>query len=395
MSVQALYLHIPFCKRKCAYCDFTSYATQREDPLIKAYCQALEQQLHEAHQLGLLEGARTAYIGGGTPTHVGESVVGLAACVASSAALDEFTMEANPESASLTLLSKLRDVGVSRISMGIQSLNDAELAALGRIHNAQTAIEALNMAFELGFYVSADLMCAIPLQTSTSWAATLSGVLDAGVHHVSVYPLMIEEGTAFARAVEAGELEIPDDGDEADRMEEAEAILSAQGFSRYEVASYAQLGFACLHNQAYWTGASYLGLGTGASSMFNVADNPDLLRAFPQIGDIPAGTARIRLTCTTDRHRLSAHHALAEQTFDVEFLTLRESLAEDLMLGARMSCGPTQELVSRARDVMGSELDDCLASLIDDGFMTGSLAPTRKGWLLGNELYGRLWSLAQ
>ena len=150
-----------------------------------------------------------------------------------------------------------------------------------------------------------------------------------------------------------------------------------------------------MHNQAYWTGASYLGLGQGASSMFNGDAFPAVLRAFPQTGPIPADAYRIRFACTSDRHFLAAGCRLADQALDVEFLNEREALAEDLMLGMRMSAGPSQELVARARSIIGPELDDCLSSLIDDGYISSSLAPTHKGWLLGNELYGRIWALVR
>lgn len=394
MSAKTLYLHIPFCKSKCFYCDFVSFATRRDDPLMEAYAGALAFQIDEAAETGLIEAPIAAYIGGGTPSHLGEGIVGLAERAASFGSLSELTVEANPESLTFDLSLRLKESGVSRLSIGVQSLDDAELAALGRTHDAKTALQALNCIIELGFDVSADLMCAIPLQTSSSWQGTLEGVLGTGVSHVSVYPLMIEEGTAFARAVAAGKQAVPDDGDEALRMEEADALLSSRGFARYEVASYAKEGRACLHNQAYWTGTSYLGLGTGAASMFGCEEFPVLARSFPQLGKPPADAARIRLSCTTDRAYLAAHPALSEQSFDVEYLSLRESLAEDLMLGARMSCGISPALVSRARDVMGAELGDCLSSLIADGYLAESLAPTRRGWLLGNELYGRLWELS-
>ena len=394
MSTRALYLHIPFCKRKCSYCDFTSFATMRGDLLMDAYALALEEQLREAGETGLLEGVETAYMGGGTPTHAGAASVRLAGIVATMCKPREFTVEANPESATLNLLSKFKDAGVTRLSLGVQSLDYGELVALGRIHDAHCAVDALKCAAELGFSVSADLMCAIPLQTTRSWEETLGGVVSAGVSHVSVYPLMIEEGTPFYRAVEAGEMDIPDDSCEADRMVEAEAFLTARGFERYEVASYAKPGCACSHNRAYWNGSSYLGLGTGAASMFNYEDFDVVFRAFPQL-DVPCeDIARIRMTCTTDRRALAAHPALSDQDLEVEHLTLREALAEDLMLGARMSCGLSQDLVCRSREVMGTALDDTLASLIADGFLTGDLVPTQKGWLLGNELYGRLWALA-
>ena len=206
---------------------------------------------------------------------------------------------------------------------------------------------------------------------------------------------MIEEGTPFARAVDKGEYSLPDDNDEALFMEQASSFLASRGFTRYEVASYALPGHSCRHNQAYWTGVSYLGIGTAASSMFDLDEFEVLFHAFPQLERPSSEIARIRMTCTSDRRFLATHHRLADQSFDVELLTEREALAEDLMLGARMSCGPSKELVSRARDAMGFVVDDTLASLIDDGYLTTDLAPTEKGWLLGNELYGRLWDLAR
>lgn len=394
MSAGALYLHVPFCKRKCSYCDFTSFATRSDDPLMAAYVHALSEQVREAAELGLTDGVRTAYIGGGTPTHAGKPVEELARTISSIHTLDEFTMEANPESCTLDLLSTCKDGGVSRISMGVQSLDDDELAALGRVHDARTAVTALATAAELGFDVSADLMCAIPLQTAASFRGTLQRVHETGVGHVSVYPLMIEEGTAFARAVEAGEQEAPDDADEAARMEEADALLAGFGFERYEVASYALRGHSCRHNRAYWTGVPYLGLGTGAASMFERDGFPALFAAFPQLDVPPRDAYRARLACTSDRAHLAARPRLIDLSFEVEYLTLRQALAEDLMLGARMSCGLSRELVARARTVMGAALDDCLASLIADGYLTDDLAPTHAGWLMGNRLFGRLWDLA-
>lgn len=394
MSARSLYLHVPFCKRKCSYCDFTSFAALRCDPLLEAYANSIASLVAKAHESGLIGELETAYIGGGTPTHLGENLLAIAEPV-SALGPREFTVEANPESASLELLSNLKLCCVSRISMGVQSLDDHELAALGRIHDADTALRALANAVSLGYDVSADLMCAIPLQTPSSWAKTLDGIIESGVCHVSVYPLMVEEGTEFSRLVYAGEMGMPDDGDEAARMEEAAFVLSERGFERYEVASYAKPGCACKHNRAYWTGASYLGLGTGAASMFDEEELATLNSTFPQVKDACEGAFRVRLTCTSSADEIAANPALEALRFDVECLDEREALAEDLMLGARMMRPLSQELVSRARTMMGAELDDCLASLIDDGYLAQDLSPTKKGWLFGNELYGRLWGLAR
>ena len=394
MTARALYLHVPFCVRKCAYCDFASFETPREDPLMDAYAAGLERLVVESLEAGILGTGGTAYVGGGTPTLLADALPDLIATVKRYCDPYELTSEANPDSLTFDMSLKLRESGATRVSVGVQSVHDDELSVLGRIHDGIRALETLGQAVSAGLDVSADLMCAIPLQTSESWFSSLDSVVDTGISHVSVYPLMIEEGTPFARAVDKGEIPLPDDNDEASFMEQASSFLVSRGFSRYEVASYALPGHSCSHNQAYWTGASYLGLGTAASSMFNLDEFEALFHAFPQLERPSSGIARIRLTCTSDRRLLASHHRLADQSFDVELLTEREALAEDLMLGARMSCGPSKELVSRARDAMGFVVDDTLASLIDDGYLTADLAPTEKGWLLGNELYGRLWDLA-
>ena len=394
MTARALYLHVPFCVRKCAYCDFASFETPREDPLMDAYAAGLERLVVESLDAGILMAGGTAYVGGGTPTLLADALPDLVASVRRHSAPCELTCEANPDSPTLDMSLRLHDAGATRVSVGVQSVHDDELSVLGRIHDGRRALETLGQAVSAGLDVSADLMCAIPLQTSESWVTSLCSVVDAGVSHVSVYPLMIEEGTPFARAVDKGEYSLPDDNDEALFMEQASSFLASRGFTRYEVASYALPGHSCRHNQAYWTGVSYLGIGTAASSMFDLDEFEVLFHAFPQLERPSSEIARIRMTCTSDRRFLASHHRLADQSFDVELLTEREALAEDLMLGARMSCGPSKELVSRARDAMGFVVDDTLASLIDDGYLTTDLAPTEKGWLLGNELYGRLWDLA-
>lgn len=394
MTAHALYLHVPFCARKCAYCDFTSFETERDDPLMGAYAAGLERLVEESLDAGILMTGGTAYVGGGTPTLLADALPDLIATVRRQCEPCELTCEANPDSLTLDMSLRLRESGATRVSVGVQSVHSDELSALGRIHDGARALDALDQAVSAGLDVSADLMCAIPLQTPESWISSLGSVADTGVSHVSIYPLMIEEGTPFARAVDRGEIPLPDDNDEALFMMQASSFLASRGFSRYEVASYALPGHSCRHNQAYWTGESYLGLGTAASSMFNLDGFEALFRALPQLERPSSEIARIRLTCTSDRRFLASHQRLADQTFDVELLTEREALAEDLMLGARMSCGPSKELVSRARDAFGPVVDDTLASLIDDGYLTDGLAPTEKGWLLGNELYGRLWDLA-
>lgn len=395
-GIDALYLHIPFCARKCAYCDFASWATTRGDALPRRYAEAMEQQVEEVSLLGLLDGCETAYVGGGTPSLLGESLGGLVRCVMECApGVHELTCEANPDSLSDAVLSDVAAAGCTRLSIGVQSLCDAELSELGRLHDAARARERVLAAVASGLDVSCDLMCAIPLQTADSWQATLEGVASLGVGHVSVYPLQIEDGTALARRVgdEQPSWNSPDT--QASRMEQAQTVLDGYGYRRYEVASYARsTEKECVHNKTYWTGRPYLGLGTGAASMLTAEGYKRLLEACPQLGPLPEGMARARLKVVSGREEIARDASLSSLAFEEEFLTERQAAAEDLMLGARLACGLDAGLVDYTHDPLGPSVDGRLERLVREGYLDESLAPTQKGWLLGNELYGELWDLA-
>ena len=397
--VSALYLHIPFCARKCAYCDFASWATPTDDPLMTAYARALEAQLDEVAALGLIEGCETAYVGGGTPTLLGQKDLGalVSAVRVAAPGVTELSCEANPDSLTDGVLYALCGAGATRLSVGVQSLDDAELAELGRQHDAACARERVAAAVATGLDVSLDLMCATPGQTGESWERTLGEAAALGVGHVSVYPLQIEEGTALERRYADDPCAWNDSDVQADRMAKAQAVLQGLGFRRYEVASYARAGKACRHNQAYWTGKPYLGLGTGASSMLDLKGYLRLFRLCPQLPAPLKDATRVRLTVETGRRALADDPRLSALSFSLEFLTEPQAVAEDLMLGARLVDGLRPELVARARELLGARLDDTLASLLDRGLLgekDGRLAPTERGWLLGNELYGALWDLA-
>lgn len=396
---RALYLHVPFCVRKCAYCDFASSATGRHDPLMAAYSRSLSAMVRRAADEGLLDGLATAYVGGGTPSLLGAE--GLSSLIAAVPAVGELTFEANPDSFSPELAVSARDAGATRVSLGVQSLADEELACLGRIHDAARARAAVAEGAAAGLRVSADLMAAVPRQTPASLVASVGGVVAAGASHVSVYPLMIEEGTAFARAVDSGAMEEPTDDDEAAAMEAAEGALARLGLSRYEVASYALPGERCQHNLAYWDGTPYLGLGMAAASMADRGTYGALRRLVPSLPAVAPSTARMRLTCTsTARDVAEACGDLSGLTFEVEELTAREAAAEDLMLAARTADGLDPELVDRARDAVSpAAVDRALDRLVAEGLLApgdgGALAPTERGWLMGNVVFGELWDLAK
>lgn len=400
-AAHALYLHVPFCVRKCAYCDFVSWETPRGDALLTEYAKALKAQLAEAVEVGLLSACETAYLGGGTPTLLGAEALGslVRSVRAAAPRLRELTCEANPESLTDEVLATLREAGATRLSIGVQSLDDAELQALGRIHDAATARDCVTAAIGTGLDVSLDLMCATPHQTDDSWTRTLSESLALGVGHVSVYPLQLEEGTPLARSTGDGEPTWNDPDVQAMRMEAAAKVLGDAGFARYEVASYARPGKACLHNQAYWTGLPYLGLGTGASSMLTRETYVVLRTACPQLPELGTEIRRVRLTCTSDRFWVARARCLADLSFDLEFLDEAQAAAEDLMLGMRRSDGAHPGLLAHARSMLGAaRVDGAIDYCLERGLVTwreGRLVPTHRGWLLGNELYGTFWDLAE
>lgn len=408
MAIEALYLHIPFCQSKCAYCDFDSVAASSLDDARAAqacYLDRLTNRVDAFGTAGLLDGVRTVYIGGGTPSLLGMRLVELVRSVMQWCAPEEFTCEANPESFTSSLALQLARAGVTRISLGVQSLQEEELKAVGRIHSATQALEAIYYAKDAGLDVSCDLMCGLPLQTQDSWAKSMAGLIEAGPCHVSIYPLTVEDGTPLVLKVDSGRLVLPDEDEQADEMELARRFLVEAGFAPYEVASYALPGHACRHNIAYWTGIEYLGLGRSAASMLS----RDTFRMSSSLFSDFAprdGAVRIRVLQTDD----------AASAFEIEQLDIREAMAEDLMLACRMTRGIPQELLLRASAVFGKQIvADTCARAIELGLATweapdgenyvdassggvdlfpGALAPTQQGWLEGNELFGLFWNLA-
>ena len=408
MAIEALYLHIPFCQSKCAYCDFDSVAACSLDDARAAqacYLDRLTNRVDAFGTAGLLDGVHTVYIGGGTPSLLGMRLVELVRSVMQWCAPEEFTCEANPESFTSSLALQLARAGVTRISLGVQSLQEEELKAVGRIHSAAQALDAICYAKDAGLDVSCDLMCGLPLQTQDSWAKSVTGLIEAGPCHVSIYPLTVEDGTPLASKVDSGRLVLPDEDEQADEMELARRFLVEAGFAPYEVASYALPGNACRHNIAYWTGIEYLGLGRSAASMLS----RDTFRMSSSLfSDLAPrdGAARIRVLQTDD----------AASAFEIEQLGIREAMAEDLMLACRMTRGIPQELLLRASAVFGKQIvADTCARAIELGLATweapdgenyvdassegvdlfpGALAPTQQGWLEGNELFGLFWNLA-
>ena len=403
-ATPALYLHIPFCAQKCFYCDFSSWSTRQDDNRMKDYVKALKQQLDEAAQLGLLAATKTVYMGGGTPSLLGQDAADLAQNVSALTQLSEFSIEANPDSLSDDFLASLTTGGVTRVSLGVQSFNDNELKKLGRIHSADLAYDRVLAAKEHGFDVSVDLMCAIPEQTESSWEFSLSRFISLGVNHVSVYPLTIEDGTALAKQTQDKDTPWNAYDVQADRMQAASKVLQAAGFERYEVASYARNQKSCKHNKMYWTGESYLGFGTSAASMLTASEYDVFAEKNISLPKRPQNAERVRLVVLDAPRKIAEGASLFSTEFDVEFLSQREAVAEDLMLHVRLMEPISPALLVESELVFGaSRLQDVLDLCVHDGLLDCVYAdaldgaktyrPTEKGWLLGNELYGRLWDL--
>lgn len=410
MAVTALYVHVPFCAQKCRYCDFDSQSVAPcdLDAALDAYFEHLYARLDVFGNAGALRQIRTVYVGGGTPSLAGERLVKLARRIFAWCKPVEFTCEANPESLTAELATALAEVGVTRISLGVQTLDNTELAAIGRIHNAERALEAIATVKDVGLDVSCDLMCGLPGQTMASWQCTLDGVLAAAPHHVSVYPLTLEEGTPLYRMACRDESLEPDEDFQAACMDVARERLSSAGYHPYEVASYALDGHECAHNIAYWTGRGYLGLGRSAAGMLDAEDFDRLAGLFP--GVAPRGDFhRVRLVQRNDD----------ATSFEAEYLTHCEAAAEDLMLACRMTRGVASDLLVRAARVIPAdeltaacdralelglatwvlEHGDTYAGPIDSvdviaGRTCARLAPTHLGWLDGNVLFELFWGLA-
>ena len=410
MAVTALYVHVPFCAQKCRYCDFDSrsFASCELGAALDAYFEQLFARLDAFGKVGALDQISTVYVGGGTPSLAGERLVELARRISAWCAPVEFTCEANPESLTAELATALAKVGVTRVSLGVQTLDNTELTAIGRIHDADRALAAIATVKNAGLDVSCDLMCGLPGQTAASWKRTLDGVLAAAPHHVSVYPLTLEEGTPLYRMACRNESLEPDEDFQAACMDVARERLGAAGYHPYEVASYALDGHECAHNIAYWTGRGYLGLGRSAAGMLDAEDFDRLVGLLPGVSS-RGDSYRVRLVQRDD----------VATAFEAEYLSQREAAAEDLMLACRMTRGVASDLLVRAARVIPADelaaacdraLELGLATWVPEtlgvhegpftsadvvaGYVRARLAPTHLGWLDGNVLFELFWDLA-
>ncbi|MCL2136247.1 MAG: radical SAM family heme chaperone HemW [Coriobacteriia bacterium] len=364
-NYRALYIHIPFCVKRCIYCDFPTEAVAYNDPLIDEYVGQLAQTIGTYALRGLLDEVETIYIGGGTPSFIGPArlakLLGALDETGVIANNKEFTIEANPESLTDQVVAVMGKYHVNRVSVGAQSFIDDELKALSRPHDSGMAISALDKALAAFNNVSLDIMCGIPHQTMDSLIESLDTAVGLGVQHISVYPLSVEEGTGLAEAISSQAFVIADDDQQADFMLSAKAYLLKHGFEHYEIASYARRGYRSAHNQAYWKSLPYLGIGKGAVGM---------------------GLAH------GSRFRYSDQGI-------IEQLDAKGQALEDLMLGMRLMDGVPFDAIDQVQGLLPSTWE-CFLELEELQLVRrsgGYCQLTDRGWLLGNEVFMRILSI--
>ncbi|MBQ2875846.1 MAG: radical SAM family heme chaperone HemW [Clostridia bacterium] len=312
-----LYVHLPFCKRKCNYCDFCSY-TDISSEVRRKYIERLKAEIYEYSKKGI--SADTVFFGGGTPSLLTPSEIGeILSALRDSFDISpcaEFTLEANPGTVTEESLRGYFEAGINRLSFGLQSIHENELKILGRIHSFEDFLSSYEAARRVGCNnISIDLMYGLPEQTVSSFEETLRAVISLAPEHISVYGLILEEGTPlFAKQKE---LALPSEDDECDMYELAAKLLCDVGYSHYEISNYARCSFECKHNLKYWRAEEYLGFGVAAHSYFEGARiyNPDSIEAY----------------LSGEEHLVSELPSREEYAFEYAMLRLR--LKEGLSLG--------------------------------------------------------------
>ena len=362
-----IYIHIPFCAKKCEYCDFLSGPAGGKEQ--RAYVQALLKEIRAAEE-GQGRSVSSIFIGGGTPSLLKEDLLGsILNEIYKKFNLEpgaEISIEVNPGTVSSKKLEAYRRMGINRLSIGLQSTDDRELKTLGRLHNYAQFLETYQAAGNAGFdNINIDLMSALPDQTYEGWVANLRRTAELSPAHISAYSLIIEEGTPFSMR----ELNLPDEETEYRMYEDTAAILEEYGYEQYEISNYAKKGRRCRHNVGYWTRCDYLGLGLGAASLWgkkrfsNTADMEEYLRnsAFPE---------RIRLM--------------------EPVLSREDEMAEFMFLGLRMTEGVSEAAFRQGfgvemREIYGEVLKKYTGmELLEE--KDGRIFLTRKGIHVSNSV---------
>ncbi len=366
-----LYIHIPFCAKKCDYCDFLSWPAG--DTAQKAYVEAL---LSEIRGIPQEERAGrevvSVFIGGGTPSLIEasdvERILETLRKLFSFSADTEITIEANPGTLTREKLKVYRRAGINRLSIGLQSAENRELEMLGRIHTWQDFLESYQEARDTGFAnINVDLMFAVPGQTYEKWISSLRTAAALKPEHISAYSLIIEPGTPFAER----ELDLPDEDTEYRMYEDTAAVLEEYGFGQYEISNYARKGYRCRHNIGYWNRTEYLGIGLGASSFFGEKRfrNTEKMEEYLRYSGCPE---RIRR--------------------DIVRLTLIEQEEEFMYLGLRMTEGIREEEFKRQ---FGTDLKTVYGEVLEKYRGMGFLEKNGDFWRLSRKgIHVSNWILA-
>ena len=370
-----IYVHIPFCRSKCQYCDFYSITT-KDQRVMDGYLDAVCAHIKEAGALAPGYLVDTVYFGGGTPTFFGaDSLATILTAVRRSFDVSndaEITFEANPDSVTPKLLRKLRSEGFNRVSLGIQCDDNGILDKIGRPHSYEQAVNAVKLIRRAGFRnLSLDLMYGLPNQTLESWEATLQNVLKLEPEHISCYGLKVEEGTPMHRYQEF--MNLPDDDAQADMYLRAVEILRNKGFKQYEVSNFCRRNQESKHNLKYWTGGAYLGFGPDASSDFAG-------KRFSMIRDLRAYVDGI----------LNGGQVIA----DLQEVPQRERAGEYIMMRLRTSLGIQAEEYEKRYLLPFAPLEQALEKCRQRGHAVkqddGSWRLTPEGFLLSNSIISDL-----
>ncbi len=364
-----IYIHIPFCRSKCEYCDFYSVGGSWERRVTDDYLQALADHIREAGRLAPNYLVDTVYFGGGTPSYFGAENI--------SRILDEIhrafrfapqmeiTLEANPDSVSLKSLKKLINAGFNRISIGVQSDDDAMLKKLGRPHTFQQAKQAMEMARKAGFAnISLDLMYGLPNQNRTAWEKTVRNVIALRPEHISCYALKVEEGTPLWNYKDCAGL--PDDDTQADMYMTACQILAENGYEHYEISNFCKKGFESRHNLKYWLGGEYIGFGPTAASDF-AGKRYTIIRDLQGYIDAIAKKGQVLSECESIPQR--------ERAGEYVMLRLRTSFginAEEYERQYLMPFEPLEQMLERFAEKGYAKFEKKCWKLTESGFLVSN-----------------------
>lgn len=350
-----LYIHIPFCIRKCNYCDFLSFPGAEEE--INRYCHALMEEIKQTGEQAENIGIRSVFIGGGTPSILKtEQMTAIMSGIRNNFSIEknaEITIESNPGTLDEEKLACYYELGINRLSIGLQSTDDSCLRRLGRIHSFREFAKNYEQARKVGFSnINIDLMSGLPGQSLQQYEDTLNQVTALAPEHISSYSLIIEEGTPFYES-DTILNQLPDEDTERKMYERTKEILAEKGYERYEISNYARAGRECIHNLGYWEQVPYLGIGLGASSFYN--------------------GARFSNERNFEKY-LSAPYLAFENREDYEQISQKEQMEDTMIFGLRKMKGISLSAFERkfgcsVREVYGTVIDrySNLGLLISEG----------------------------